>query len=145
MISDPPSVTPPLSASSDSSPTWSRLGEDHRDVNHVFDDERASSPLHSRGSDDRRITEVLSIPELSELEDNLRARILARPLTALAVGAGAGAAVAILRPLLGRAPAALIAAVAMRAGRRLVWQVAERSIHKLLTPDELDHAPSQAP
>lgn len=148
MISDPPSSHPSLSASAPSdSPSWSRLGEDHQDVNHVFeDDDRKTRPLSSRGSEDeRRATDVLAIPELGELETHLIERIRDRPLAAIAVGAASGAAFALLRPLLGRAPFALITAMAMRAGRRLAWQAAERSIHKWLTPDEREHVASQAP
>jgi hypothetical protein len=150
MISDPPSSPPLLSASaqSDSSPSWSRLGEDRQDVNHVFDDdERKTRPLHSRGAEDeRRATDVLSIPELGELENHLVVRIRERPLAALAVGAVSGAAFALFRPLLGKAPMALLTAMAMRAGRRLVWQAAERGIHKWLTPDDEQRSgASQAP
>jgi len=151
MISDPPSFHPSLSASapSDSSPSWSRLGEEYQDMDRAFDDggsrERRSRHSHDEHHEERHAVDLLSIPELGELEAHLVERIRERPLAALAVGAASGAAFALFRPLLGRAPTALITAIAMRAGRRLIWQAAGRGIHRWLTPNEPQHGASQAP
>ena len=155
MISDPPSYNPSLSASapSDSSPSWSRLGEDYQDLDYAFDDEgarerrarRSQDGSHDERHEKRHAVDLLSMPELGELEAHLVERIRESPLAALAVGAASGAAFALFRPLLGRAPTALITAIAMRAGRRLLWQAAGRGIHRWLTPNEPQHGASQAP
>lgn len=139
------------SNSSSSSASSSSASSSHRDVGHSFADtfgtDDVEVSLHSRGERARLRTasDVLAVPELAELEDYVREQIRARPLSTLALGAAGGALLAITQPLLGRAPTALIMALAMRAGRRLAWRAAGEAIHTLLTPNERAPSSSQAP
>ena len=122
----------------------------HHDVDHSFADtfgtDDPDAPLHTRGERDRLSTasDLLAVPELAELEDYVRDNIRARPFATLAVGAASGAFLALARPLLGRAPTALVVALAMRAGRRLAWRAAGQAIHEWLTPRDPSPSHRQA-
>ena len=83
-------------------------------------------------------------PFIAKVRDALDVaeRIRERPVAAMALGLAGGALAALVAPTLGKATAGLFAAFALRAGRKVAWQVAERALSELLSP--LDRGPQLA-
>jgi hypothetical protein len=139
---EPPASTAMLSASSSSSSSPSgaagsvprALAESSSDSKRDIDADLEMQLENLRGSFDRRAAELGR--RTAKVRDALDVaeRIRERPVAALALGLAGGALAALVTPTLGKATAGLFAAFALRAGRKVAWQVAERAIAELMSP-----------
>lgn len=142
MIHEPPASTAMLSASSSSSPSGAAGSvprdfadaSSERDGKRGIDEDLEMQLENLRGSFERRAAELGR--RTAKVRDALDVaeRIRERPVAALALGLAGGALAALVTPTLGKATAGLFAAFALRAGRKVAWQVAERAIAELMSP-----------
>lgn len=143
MIYEPPASTPALSASSSSSsgaagsvPRDFAHASSERDAGRNIDDDLEMQLEHLRGSFEDRAAELgRRTAKVREALD-VAERIREQPTAALALGLACGALAALVTPTVGKAATGLIAAFALRAGRKLAWQVAERAISELVGPGD---------
>jgi hypothetical protein len=149
MIYEPPASTAryslspsPSSSSGDAEGTVPRAlvrassQRDGRSDGRSSDDDLEMQLEHLRGSFENRAAELGR--RTAKVRDalNVAERIRAQPTTAIALGLACGAFAALVTPTVGKAATGLLGTLALRAGRKLAWQVAERAISELIGPGD---------
>jgi ElaB/YqjD/DUF883 family membrane-anchored ribosome-binding protein len=138
MIQEPPNADRKAAPSSpaSSAPFSESEREAQRDRDHTLHDDLEDQLASLRDSFDERADELRRRTTRFRAAIDLRSRIRDRPLAAMAIGATAGAAVALVRPM-GRASSGLAAFLVARAARYLALEVAERVYQELMNPPDL--------
>lgn len=149
MIYEPPRTNESASASSpsDSSPSSALAGSPYggerdrdvdaqRDRNHSIDDALENKLADLRDSFDDRADELRRRTSRFRAAIDVKERIRDQPLVAMAIGAAAGGALALVRPM-GRTSSGLIGFLVARAVRQVAVQIATRVYQELMNPQDL--------
>lgn len=140
---EPPRSDETFSASSPSSsspasttaPYGERDLEAQRDRNHSLDDDLENQLADLRDSFDDRADELRRRTNRFRAAIDLKERIRDQPLVAVAIGAAAGAAVALVRPM-GRVSTGIIALLVGRTARYIAIEMAARAYRELMNPQD---------
>jgi ElaB/YqjD/DUF883 family membrane-anchored ribosome-binding protein len=140
MIYEPTRSDESLSASSPSDASPSTYGERaveaQRDRNHSIDHALENKLADLRDSFDDRADELRRRTTRFRAAIDVKERIRDRPLVAMAIGAAAGGALAMVRPM-GRTSSGILGFLVARAVRQVALQIATRVYQELMNPQQL--------